>query len=285
MKNIIIVFSLLLFQSCKPQSKDELKKTVNERVKINIDTIKESVKINIDTIKLPNVDSKNSMEIGENMVIKYKENLNISKEDLEKLPVQIREKFIILLNSPIYYELQINANKSIYRMITKNKIESATKAQNVEQNTENKTIVQLPEQNVYKNFADLTYTKQEHLINKKYLIKEKLSKINWELSNEIKKIDKYNCKKAKAIIKNKQVIAWYCEDIAISDGPSIYYGLPGLILQIEAEDRLYSAIEIRFEKELILSKNTDGKVISQKDYDVLLKNEIDNPIMTNETKE
>lgn len=272
MKNIIIIFSLLLFQSCKPQAKNEFKKTVNE-----------SFKINTDTIKLTNVDLKNSKEIINNMVIKYKENLNIPKEELEKFPIQIREKLNTLLNSPIYYELKNNEKESIYSMITNNKIESST--EDAVKNTKIETVVQLPEQNVYKNFDELIYIKQENLLNKKYLITEKLSKINWKLYNEIKKIDKFNCKKATATINNKQVIAWYCEEIASNDGPSIYYGLPGLILELEAGDRLYSAIEIRFEKELILKKNNDGRVISQKDYDLLLKSAIDNPIITNEIKE
>ncbi|WP_372745556.1 GLPGLI family protein [Lutibacter sp.] len=272
MKNIIIIFSLLVFQSCKPQAKDELKKTVTE-----------SVKINSDTVKLTNVDLKISEQIINNMVIKYKENLIIPKEELEKLPIQVREKFITFLDSPIYYVLKNNEKESTYSMITNNKIESST--EDTVAKTKNKTTVQLPEQNVYKNFDELIYVKQENLLDKKYLITEKLSTINWRLYNEIKKIDKFNCKKATAIINNKQVTAWYCEEIASNDGPSIYYGLPGLILQLEAEDRLYSAIEIKFEKELIIKKDNDGTVISGKNYDLLLKKAMENPIITNETNE
>jgi GLPGLI family protein len=38
--------------------------------------------------------------------------------------------------------------------------------------------------------------------------------------------------------KEKKVIAWYSPEIPVSVGPSNYWGLSGLILEIDQEDRI-----------------------------------------------
>jgi len=57
-------------------------------------------------------------------------------------------------------------------------------------------------------------------------------KVIWQLDNETRKIDSYNCKKAEGKYKGRSYIAWYTNEIPINDGPYIFKGLPGLILEI-----------------------------------------------------
>lgn len=55
--------------------------------------------------------------------------------------------------------------------------------------------------------------------------------VSWSFVNETKKIHGYNCKKAVGKYHNKTIIAWYSEEIPISEGPYTFKNLPGLVLE------------------------------------------------------
>jgi hypothetical protein len=56
--------------------------------------------------------------------------------------------------------------------------------------------------------------------------------LDWKLFPEGKKIQGYACQKATASYRGRKYTAWYCPEIAISEGPYVFGGLPGLILEI-----------------------------------------------------
>jgi GLPGLI family protein len=66
-------------------------------------------------------------------------------------------------------------------------------------------------------------------------------KAYWELTNQTKIISGYTCFKATTIQFNGHwnddpkflTTAWYCPAITVQYGPNGYYGLPGLILEVE----------------------------------------------------
>ncbi len=57
-------------------------------------------------------------------------------------------------------------------------------------------------------------------------------KMDWKLEDEERKIKGYMTKKAICTFRGRDYIAWYCPEIAINEGPYIFSGLPGLILEI-----------------------------------------------------
>jgi GLPGLI family protein len=71
---------------------------------------------------------------------------------------------------------------------------------------------------------------------------------NWVLSEETITIKGYKCKKATTQEGDKTITAWFTEDIAITDGPSRYFGLPGLILKLQTTMATFEAQNIIFEK-------------------------------------
>ena len=83
-------------------------------------------------------------------------------------------------------------------------------------------------------------------------ISEKLNTIAWELLDGTKTILGYKCLQAKGVFKGKLYHAWYANDIPYSDGPWKFNGLPGLILQIDSEDK---HLAIKAEKITLNSKN------------------------------
>ncbi len=94
---------------------------------------------------------------------------------------------------------------------------------------------------VYKNFSTRLMVSQENILERKFLIEDAIGKPKWILSSEEKEICGIKCIKAE---NQRGEIAWFSKDISIGDGPSIYYGLPGLILEIENEVKTITAEKI-----------------------------------------
>ncbi|MCS6795936.1 MAG: GLPGLI family protein [Raineya sp.] len=68
------------------------------------------------------------------------------------------------------------------------------------------------------------------------VVKEKLPDFAWQITQEKKKIEGYECFKAiSKPFRGRTYIAWFCPEIPISDGPWKLWGLPGLILEAQDE--------------------------------------------------
>ncbi|MGV7108169.1 GLPGLI family protein [Flavobacterium sp. U410] len=100
-------------------------------------------------------------------------------------------------------------------------------------------------------------------------------KTDWKLENETKTIQGYLCYKAvsELVVKNKKgefkypIIAWYCPAIPYSFGPKGYYGLPGLILELQERNTTYGAVKIDLNKQnIIIKKPNEGKLVTQEEF-------------------
>ena len=120
------------------------------------------------------------------------------------------------------YVLYFNETQSVYKL--KN------------ENTENKYMWGLkPAETdvLVKNIASKQMQMQREVFEKNYLITDSLRKYEWKITNEIREIAGYDCKKAiTKICDSVYVVAYYTEDIMVSNGPENFYGLPGMILGI-----------------------------------------------------
>ena len=67
-------------------------------------------------------------------------------------------------------------------------------------------------------------------------VKDTARIISWELLNETKNINSFNCQKARGNFRGRTYTVWFTDDIPVSLGPWKLNGLPGLIL--EATDSL-----------------------------------------------
>ena len=63
---------------------------------------------------------------------------------------------------------------------------------------------------------------------------------DWQIGEETEEIMEYTCRKATCHHSGRDYTAWYAEDIALSDGPYIFRGLPGLIVAIASDDGEYA---------------------------------------------
>ena len=73
--------------------------------------------------------------------------------------------------------------------------------------------------------------------------------------------------------KEITVTAWYTPQIPVSNGPAEYWGLPGLILEINAARTtiLCSEIIINPEEKATISAPDKGKEVSREEYNEIVK--------------
>jgi len=104
--------------------------------------------------------------------------------------------------------------------------------------------------------------------------------IQWELTQETKKIGKYTCYKATATLKEERegggylsdpIVAWYTLEIPVPFGVRSFSGLPGLTLELTQDTEkgklFYKAIKIELNpKNKIVIKKPKGKAISHKEF-------------------
>lgn len=119
---------------------------------------------------------------------------------------------------------------------------------------------------------------QTHMFFGKYVIQYS-EKRTWQLENETKLIDGYLCYKATSelVVKNSvgvfkyPIVAWYCPSIPLNFGPKGYSGLPGLILELQERNTLFGVQKINVaEKNVIIKKPNDGKIVTQEEFDKLI---------------
>lgn len=155
----------------------------------------------------------------------------------------------------------------------------------------------------YKNIKDKLYISNKEFFGKEFLIKDSLPNLSWKMGTETKKIGDYNCYKATAVIaisvtdvsniklpapnnkkeesivsennqtpKEKTITAWYCLDIPISQGPDNYWGLPGLILEINDGKTtiLCTKLVLNNSEKLEIMPAKNGKSVTQKEFDEIV---------------
>lgn len=107
------------------------------------------------------------------------------------------------------------------------------------------------------NIHNDTILKQNSLLGNSIFIKQ--DKItNWVLTNETKMINNFLCYKAtntytvvnSTKIFNRPVTAWYCPKLEYPYGPNGYGNLPGLILELQVRNSIYSAKIIEIDKNI-----------------------------------
>lgn len=117
-------------------------------------------------------------------------------------------------------------------------------------------------------------------IRTNYEFEENQPILKWDLKNDSKKILGYNCKKALVSYRGRNFIAWYTSEIPINEGPYIFDGLPGLILEIEDSENKYMFIAVGIEKkpmDIYLRNDKSILKVTREKFREVQKNYHDNP--------
>lgn len=100
-------------------------------------------------------------------------------------------------------------------------------------------------------------------------------KIEWEVMTESKKVADFEVIQAKTSYAGRDYIAWFAPQIPIPDGPMVFTGLPGLILEIyDTQNRYHFLMESLFElEEPTVFKLPKAKSVSKAEFKELEKRE------------
>ena len=159
----------------------------------------------------------------------------------------------------------------------------------------------------YKNVKEKSYTVDKEFMGKEFLVKDSLPNLQWKMISETRVIGGYNCFKATAVRpasktdfrnfrpkkedaattkpadaakktsildeldmpKETVITAWYTPEIPVSQGPENYWGLPGLILEVNDGKTviLCSKVVLNLKVKTEIKASTKGKVTTQKEFD------------------
>lgn len=157
---------------------------------------------------------------------------------------------------------------------------------------------------IYKNLKDREMIEDVEQFSKRFLVVEPMEQPKWELGTESKKIGQYTAYKAtmttvdtkvdwgsifrrgrrgvqkdstntedKEKVKMVNVTAWYTPQIPVSSGPESYWGLPGLILELNADrtTMLCTEIVINPSEAVTIEKPKKGTKVTREKYNKIIK--------------
>ncbi len=155
---------------------------------------------------------------------------------------------------------------------------------------------------LYKNTKDQRYADHKDAMGKIFLVKDDIEKIEWKLEADTKYIGEYQCYKAtytkqvevhktmsfdsqstnedndddeekEPEMEERTITAWYTPQISVSNGPAMYQGLPGLILEVHDGKLtvICSKIVLNPENKVEIEEPTKGKEVNQEKYDEIME--------------
>ena len=143
---------------------------------------------------------------------------------------------------------------------------------------------------LYKNIAGQAYEQEQEMMGKEFLIKDILESTEWELTGESKKIGNYTAQKAtysrivdaqrfstgmtemENVKDTINITAWFTPEIPVSHGPENYFGLPGLILEVQNQGRVLICDKIELNPSanpVKIDRPKRGKIVSREEFRVV----------------
>ena len=152
---------------------------------------------------------------------------------------------------------------------------------------------------IYRDIQSNTYTNKKELFGKIFLIKDSLPKSKWVMTGETKQIGIYNAYKAtiskeveeevisfqrsrgrqgqrpsppqppEKKIRKVVMSAWFTPEIPVSTGPSLYGGLPGLILELNDDKMtiLCTKVVLNPKEKVKIKEPSKGKKVTSVEFE------------------
>ena len=199
-------------------------------------------------------------------------------DDIQKqLAAQLKKQF------QREYTLKFNTDESLYTEVEKLDAPAPAMAGGVN------IVVSGNSDILYRNVKDNKMVEETEIMGKPFLIKDVPEKREWKLEKESKSIGEYTCFKATftdevtdrmfssdtdsitEVKKMRTTTAWYTLDIPVQHGPGEFWGLPGLVLEVNdgQQSILCSKIVLNPEKELKIAAPKEGKVVTMEEYETI----------------
>jgi len=132
-------------------------------------------------------------------------------------------------------------------------------------------------QKVYYDLEKNQKLEQIEYMTRFFLVQSEIGAVAWKLGSEKKKVLDYICMGATVTLDDQEIVAWFAPEIPVSLGPSVFGGLPGLILAVERNgETAYVATSVNLSPpadESMLKPNKGSKVTQEEFYSILEEKE------------
>ncbi len=218
---------------------------------------------------------------------KQKSKMDIKLDSTMNPEMQKRIKAMVAKQSEREYELVFEKNQSTYKKLAAlNAPEQSSGGMVVVMSTGDDGIL-------YKNIQEKRFTNETSLFGKPFLIQDVLKKEDWKLEKESKQIGQYTCYKAtresevtvfNMVSKDGEedknteekrsitITAWYTPQIPVSNGPSDYWGLPGLIMEVNTNNNtlICTKVVLNPENKKSIKEPSKGQKLNQDEYNEMM---------------
>lgn len=188
------------------------------------------------------------------------------------------------------YELQFSRTESLYKEIEALQKDDGRRFGAMFSSMNGATGI------LYKNLVKGNYSEQKEFFSKIFLIKDTMQVYDWKLGKETKSIGKYTCYKATAEkitrtfqmdrMRNRgaevftqdttMVTAWYTMQIPVNNGPGLYNGLPGLIMEVNDGNMmmLCTKVVLNPEEPVEIEAPKKGEIVTSDEYQITVEEKI-----------
>lgn len=182
---------------------------------------------------------------------RYTITYNISKtldsKLLYKIPLllKIGDKYSVTYSKDKFRNdslLQTSSGEDVFRM----QLYQALSKDNF--SLDNQTLFNRYKKYTYKDYSNNRIMEIDEISSTQFCYYDYPKKINWKLKDGEKKILGFVCRRADCKFRGRNYIAWFTEEIPLSEGPWKFRGLPGLILEITDTDGVYNFKAIGFKE-------------------------------------
>ena len=119
------------------------------------------------------------------------------------------------------------------------------------------------------------------MLGKTYLVLDTITPPAWKILNDMKEVAGHICMNAmlKDTLRHQETIAWFALDMPNSAGPERFFGLPGMVLEVDINNGalMITADKIELKTlthELAVPEKIKGKKIDSDEYQKLIEKQI-----------
>lgn len=139
------------------------------------------------------------------------------------------------------------------------------------------------------NFANNTIYNGITTLGKTYLIHDSLVRPSWKILNDMKEVAGHICMNASLTdtVRKQNIIVWFALDMPNNAGPDRFFGLPGMVLEVDINDGalIMTADKIDLKPittELAVPAKIKGKKVNTSEYNEVIIKQIKERIAAEE---
>lgn len=128
---------------------------------------------------------------------------------------------------------------------------------------------------VFTDVANRKVTEKRDFMNRIFIVERDLPATKWKITGNNKEVLGYNCLEALSTDTTGRITrVWFAPEFGAKGGPTTLSDLPGMVLEADINDGMRTfvakAVEPLPKDEMKLGKPTDGKRVTEEEYDAIV---------------